>query len=61
MFQLQERQCVQLATKYVEQTCKQAVDADFKQFETDFHKHELVREYLSVLLFFANNNLISDA
>lgn len=61
MFQQQEKQCVQLASKYVEQTCKQAVDADFKQFETEFCKHELVRQYLSVLLFFANNNLISDA
>ena len=61
MFNEQEQDCIRLASQYVEQTCRQAEDADFKQFETEYCKHEMVRQYLSVLLFFANNRLIVDA
>lgn len=61
MFNQHEQECISLASQYVEQTCRQAEDAEFKQFETEFCKHEMVRQYLSVLLFFANNSLIADA
>ena len=61
MFKEHESQCSQLAARYVEQTCRQADDKDFKMFESNFCQHEIVRQYLSVLLFFANNRLIVDA
>ena len=61
MFKEEEQQCINLASDYVMQTCKQVTDKDYVQFETEFCKHDMVRKYLSVLFFFANNKLTVDA